>query len=269
MVEYLLIPAAAAAFAGVLAVQFLVEGASYGPRARRVLCWLGVPAAMAGLTAGAVADLRPTWLRVGVGLVVSVASYLALATACVRGWRERKVSLLVGDPAGLRRRLQERRREVERLFWQLSAERVRRPALRPPEAPALAVRVPEGEAVLRSWQAAEPSQAEGRAALIRQWRGEFARCGPTELLGRARVLEAAARDVPEDQRDALEARLAALWLAYAQTPGVAQAEGPTAADASPHARWEAARAELERLEQELAELLAQRGALLRRRLPLD
>jgi len=267
VLEYLLIPAAGVALVGLLAAQFLLQGVAYGPRARRVVLLLGLPAATVGVLVGAATPVRPAWLRVALGVLAALACYLAVATAVVWRWRNRKLAALVGDVAGLRLRLAQRRRDVDRLFWEMSAATDRRP---PPPGRAEPVSMGEdGAVVLHAWQSAEPAKVAARAALIAQWHGEFARCGRGELLGRARVLEAASRDVPEDQRDALEARLATLWLVYRDLPEEVKRAPTDLEGPSPRARWDAAREELVRLQADLARILSQRSVLLQRRLPLD
>jgi len=263
VVEYLLLPAAGLVLLGVLAVQFLVHGVTYGPRARRAMLLLGVPVAAAGFLVGVLSHLRPLWGRVAVGGVVAVVCYLGLATGAVLRWRLRKLAALGGDVTALRQRLAARRREVEALFWEMAAH---------PERPSVAampaesaVQVPDGTAVLHAWRSADPAKMSVRAVLMDRWRAEFARCSRAELLRRARVLEAASGDVPEDERDALEARLATLWLVYAALP-----EAPAAEPApSPRSRWDDARRDVARLQAEMADVLRQHGILRRRRLPLD
>jgi hypothetical protein len=265
MVEYLLVPAAALALLALLGIQFLLQGVSYGPRSRRALALLTLPAAVAGAGAAAEAGGRP-WVRVLVGLPVGGLTYLALACTAVLHWRARKVAALVGDVRALRRRLAERRREVDRLLWQTggpAAVRVPAPVGGgpPPADPAV-----WGAAVDR-WVQARPDQAAARRAQIDAWQAELRRCSRAELAARARVLEAAWRDAPgEEEALALRARLGALWLVYGELPSEAVEAGQGAGAAG---RLAVARQELARLQEELTRLLRQRAELLRRRLPLD
>lgn len=267
MIEYLVIPAAGVVLLGLLAAQFLLHGVSYGPRTQRAMLLLGVPAALLGVLVGAAAHVRPTWLRVVIGLVASIPFYLVVATVAVLRWRNRKLAALVGDVSTLRLRLAQRRRDVDRLFWEMSAETDRR--TKPVVQPEVVAPVDDGATVVHAWKSAEPAKVAARTALIAQWHGEFTRCTRSELLGRARVLEAASGDVPEDQRDALEARLATLWMVYRDLPQEPVVPPDDLDAPSPRARWDAAREELARLQADLTRLMRQRSALLQRRLPLD
>lgn len=260
MVEYLLIPAAGLLLAAGYAVQFLLHGVSYGPRTRRALLLLGVPIAAAGVLVGALSGLRPLWGRTALGAAVAVLGYIAAATGVVVRWRLRKLAALAGDLRAVRQRLEARRREVEALFWEMAA-RPERPAI-PPEVEAGPP--PEGAAAVEAWRVADPGAISERSALIERWRVEFSRASRAELLARARVLEAASADVPEGEREALEARLQTLWLVCATLP-----ETPAPGGATPRSRWDDARREVARLQAEMADVLRQQGVLRRQRLPLD
>ncbi len=262
MVEYLLLPAIGLLLLGCLSVQFLVQGVVYGPRSRRVISLLGIPAVVVGGVVDALTHVRPLWGRVALGGMAALACYVGLASAAVFRWRRLKLAALAGDLSALRQRLETRRREVEALFWEMAAH-PERPSATPAEVES-AVRVPDGAALLRAWQSADPAEEASRAALIHQWRVEFARCSRAELLRRARVLEAVSRDVPEDQSDTLGARLAALWSAVTALP-----EQRSVGVESPRARWDDARQDVARLQAEMAEMMRQHGVLRRRRLPLD
>lgn len=261
MVEFLLVPAAALVLAGLLALQFLTNGATYGPRARRVLGLLLVPAAAVGAGCALAVSSGSAWLRAGVGLAAVACGYVALATITVYRWRDAKVAVLIGDARAVRGRLSERQREVERLLW---AGAVPQPAPGP---------LPNGagqdwEAVLAEWLRAEPAQTERRRHQAGTWEAEFRRAGATALAARSRVLEASWREAPEGpERLARRARLAALWLVLQSLgePAVDASEPPTASAT----RLAVARQEVARLQEELDHLLQQRSALLRQRLPLE
>ncbi len=256
MVEYLLVPAVVLLVAMVAAVQFLLQGVRYGPRSRRALRWLALPALLAG---GAVAGVLPEawWGRILLGAVTTLAAYLCFASALVLRWRNRKLTALVGDVPALRQRVATRQRELQRLFWLMAA------------APAgagdrrdLGPRA-DWKEVVESWCAVVPA----RAAQVRQWRAEFRRVPRAELAGRARVLEAAVRDAPAGEGEALRARLGVLWLTHAQSSSDDVPHAPDAGTARLH--WERTRHELAHLQEELAHLLQQRSTLMRQRLPLD
>ena len=258
MVEYLLVPAALLLIAMVAATQFLLQGVRYGPRSRRTLRWLVVPALLSGVGAAQPVSVA-WWLRALVAIGTAAATYLALAGALVLRWRNRKLVALVGDVPALRQRVATRRRELQRLFWLMAAGPVLPADRAAPDSPV------DWKGVVDRWCAVVPA----RAAQVRQWRAEFRRVPRAELAGRARVLEAAVRDAPAGEGEALRARLGVLWLAHAQaeTPGDGAAHVPDAGTARLH--WERTRHELAHLQEELAHLLHQRSTLLRQRLPLD
>lgn len=265
VVEYLLLPVLLLVLLAALAVQFLWSGFTYGPLARRALALVSLPAGAVWATVAALSPWRALVLRVAGGLAAGAAAFLALAVAVVLRLRERKLAALVGDLAGLRRHVVEQRREVERLFWQLDgAARARASGPPPPQPP---VEGSELAMAVRAWQnGAGPREARVRAARIAEWRHEFRHCSRDDLAARARVLEAARDDAPPEQRAILEARLALLWQVFEERlPKIgADGDGPEV-----RGRWERARRELARLQEELSAMRRQRSALAQRRLPLD
>ena len=258
MVEYLLAAAAGLVLVGILAVQFLVQSVSYGPRTRRAMLLLLVPA---GLVAAAAAlAIRPLLGRLLLGVAAGTACYLAAAAAAVFRWRQRKISGLIGDVGSLRRQVIRHQREVDRIFWQGQGDaQVAEPG-----------RVPlrdDGEDGTLERFVREGSGARARLAQLAAWRSEFGRLGRSELRARARVLEAVAVDAPDaEQALALRAKLATLALVYRDRP-----EEPAArpGDAGHAPRLEEARRELARLQAQLGAVLQQRSTMRQRRLPLD
>lgn len=264
MIEYLLFPAAFLVLLGLLGVHFLLTGFSYGPHARRGMWWLALPAAAGCAAVSLMLPVRAHAVRLLLGLFTGSAVYVGAAILLVVRYRERKLAALVGDVGALRRRIHEGQREVDRLFWQLSA--AARPRAWTPATRTSQVGDARGELVvsLRSWQqAGGPREASSRAAHLAEWRNEFRRCAPEDLAARARVLEAAREDAPEEQRGWLDARLALLWSVYGEHN--AERRDATAL----RERWDAARREVTRLRQELGATIQQRAGLLQRRLPLD
>jgi hypothetical protein len=257
MVEFLLFPAAALLLLALLAVQFLLVGFAYGPRTRRLLALLGVPAAAACAVLVVVLPSRPVARGVA-GVATGGFLYLALAVAVVLRRRERKLAELVGDVRALRRQLAERQHQADKLFWQLQGEG--RPRAARPRAAAGPARgrTPRGRrgAEIQRIQQTQASQ-------LRAWREELGSWEPKDLAARARVLEAARLDVPEAQRQWLDARLAVLWTVYRERSD-SQRE---AADV--RRRWEDARRDVAQLRERLVELQRQRALLRGRRLSLD
>ncbi len=259
LVEYLLVPAAGAVLVGLLAVQFLLVGVSYGPRARRLLLLLAMPAAVAGAAVGVVLPLRALALRMAAGLITALVAYLALAASAILAWRERRIRALVGDVGAIRRRLATRQREMERLLW----------AAAPPAEPepASELRGEDWAAQLQEWLASEPADTARRRAQAAEWQAEFRRAGRAALAARAKVLEAAWREAPEGpDRLARGARLAALWLAFSS---LTQPRVEAAAPSAGVAGLAELRADVAHLQEELAHMLELRQTLLRRRLPLE
>ena len=265
MVEYLMLPGLALVLAGAVAVQFLMHAVRYGPRSRRRLAWLAVPAAIATVALAVFSPVRYWPSRLAIALPVGALLYLTAAVACVLRWRTRQVTRLVGDVAALRHRLMERRKELDRLFW-MSANDA-------PDGGGAAPVVDrpsrhEWAAVVRQWQRAVPAEVTRRGAQLAEWRAEFARTGLQELRARARVLDAAWRDIPEgEQRQAVRARTAMLWLVHDELED-AQRKVPLAASAA-RERWEQVREETRRLEEELDQRLRERADLVRHQLPLE
>lgn len=258
MVEYLVVPAAVLLIAMVAAAQFLLQGVRYGPRSRRTLRWLVVPALLSGV--GAAEPVSAAWwLRVLLGLGTAVAAYLCSAGALVLHWRNRKLAALVGDVPALRQRVATRRRELQRLFWLMAAG-----AVQPGDGREVEPRA-DWKDVVDRWCAVVPA----RAAQVRQWRAEFRRVPRAELAGRARVLEAAVRDAPGGEGEALRARLGVLWLTHAQGEASRDGGPPTPDAGTARRHWERTRHELAHLQEELAHLLQQRSTLVRQRLLLD
>ena len=282
MVEYLVGAAAAIVLAGLLAAQFLLQAVSYGPRSRRLLLLLGLPAAAAAGAVGAGADLRPVWGRAAVAAATGVGVYLAVAAGAVARWRNRKIAALVGDAAALRRQIAHRQRVLDELYWQVGAAPAPPPpAAALPEVPALS----EGECreAIAAYVAVDGPASPGRAAEVAGWRREFLAVAAADLRARARLLEAVAADAPEESsRLALRAKLAALVLAYrskVRAGGAGRAASARSGRPGPEP-WAAhgggdgdgeqeARRDLSRLQAELASVLKQRAALRGRRLPLD
>ncbi len=264
MVEYLMIPTAALILLALLAVQFLAHDVRYGPRTRRALALLAVPAAaVAVLLAGAWQD-RPWWSRLLLGALVGGLVYLGAATLLVLHWRSRKADQLVGDVRALRRRVAEQQRELDRLFWEAAGAPPTAGVDDPQDRPSRH----EWLAVLRQWQRAVPTEVARRAAQLSEWRAEFARSGTAELRARARVLEAAWRDIPdEEQRQAVRARTAVLWLVHDELEGTDR--GPRRSSAEVREQWDRAQQTLTELRGQLASLRQQRTELLQHRLPLD
>lgn len=261
MVEYLVAVVAAVVLAALLAGQFLFQGVAYGPRSRRALTLLALPAA--AVSVGVAALPSPAaWVRGALGLAVGAFVYLGSATAAVFRWRNRKIAGLIGDAATLRHRIAERQREVDRIYWQggRAAPAIRQMVVH--SEPPLLTR---GECASAIQRYLEQAGGEARAlrAQLAAWQAEFGRCETLELRGRARILEAVALDAPDAAaRLALHAKLAALTLIYRDRPA------PDPAPLGPPGLQDA-RQELVRLQEELSRLLQQRGALLQRRLPLD
>ncbi len=261
MVEFLLVPAAGLVLAALLAVQFLAGGVTYGPRARRILALLTGPAAALGAIGALTVSSRALWLRTTIGSVAGLSGYLLMATVAVYRLRDRKVAALIGDLRAVRRRLADRQREVERLLWSA------RSAM-PPSEPLPAAGAEDWGSLLQQWLGAEPAQVERRRSQLAGWEAEFRRDGHAALAARSRVLEAGWREAPEGpERLARGARLAALWLVL-RSMGPPESD-PIAGASMSRNRLAVARQELARLQEELDHLLQQRGALLRRRLPLD
>jgi hypothetical protein len=257
-------------------VQFLLQGVTYGPRTRRLLALFAVPAAVAAAAVAAVTHGRTAWLRALLSAGAGLGVYLSVATSAVLQWRNRKIVALVGDVGLLRQRVAQRRRDVDRLFWQeADAPGPGEPDPDPGADQDLsAMSDAECVAVMRRWVEQEPRQARARAAQLDEWRADLRRCGRMDLLARARLLQAAAADAPDaSARLALEAKLAALAAVYRErrTAEPARSPSPTPGTRVRDVRIELARAQadLAHLQNELARMVQQRATLLRRRLPLD
>lgn len=260
-----MLPGLALVLAGAVSVQFLLHAVRYGPKSRRALALLALPAALATAMLVLFAPFRHWPARLATALPTGGVLYLAAAVTVVLRWRNRQLTRLAGDVAPLRRRLAERRHELDRLFW-MSADGVAEPG----EELAGADRPSPHEwaAVVRQWQRAVPAEVARRGAQLAEWRAEFARSGLAELRARARVLDAAWRDIPDgEQRQAVRARTAMLWLVHDELEG-AQRALPLGASAA-RARWEQLRAEARDLEEELEHRLHERAILARRQLPLE
>ncbi len=261
MVEYLLLPAVGLVLLVGWAVRFLLQGVTYGPRARRAMLLLALPALAAGAALAGLSQLHALWGRLVLGGVVAGGVYVGVATLVVWRWRCRKVAALAGDVVRLRQVLAERYREIETIFWEMAAHPERAAARR---GTRRRPRPPDRFRPAAAWVEAQPAEAAARRELADRWRGEFERSDREELALRARVLEAATQDAPAEERPALEARLAVLWSVYGDLPAT-----PLEAGDTPRQRWDRARQEITRLQQEIAQTLQQRAALRQRRLPLD
>lgn len=261
MVEYLLLPAVGVLLLVGRAVRFLLQGVTYGPRARRAMLLLALPALAAGAALACLSHLHALWGRLVLGGVVACGVYIGVATLVVWRWRGRKVAALAGDVVRMRQVLAQRYREVETLFWEMASHPERAAA---PRGARHRPGPPDRFRPAAAWVEAEPAAAAARRDLAERWRGEFERCDREELALRARVLEAATQDAPPEERPSLEARLAVLWSVYGDLPATPLDPGET-----PRQRWDRARQEIARLQEEIAQTVQQRAALRRRRLPLD
>lgn len=260
-----MLPGLALVLAGAVSVQFLIHGVRYGPRSRRTLALLALPATLITAALVAFSPLRPWSTRLATALPTGALLYLVAAVTLVLRWRSRQLTRLVGDVADMRRQLAARHKELDRLFWMSAAG-----------APASAASPAAGDrpsrhewaAVVRQWQRAVPAEVARRGAQLAEWRSEFARSGLAELRARARVLDAAWRDIPEgEQRQAVRARTAMLWLVHDELED-AQRKAPLAASAA-REQWEQVREESRLLEEELTQRLRERADLARHQLPLE
>ncbi len=260
-----MLPGLALVLGGLAAMQFLLRGVRYGPRSRRRMLLLAAPAALAGVLMLLIWPVRPWVLRLTIALPAAGLVYLVVAVTLVLRWRDRQLVRLVGDVRGLRRRLATLRQEIDRLFWIAGGQGSERP-VPPPSTDRPSPH--EWAAVVRQWQRAVPAEVSRRAAQLAEWRAEFARTGVAELRARARVLDAAWRDIPEgEQRQAVRARTAVLWLVHDELEEAGR-QMPMAPSAAQE-RWEEMREEARQMEEDLSARLRERAELLRHQLPLD
>ncbi len=260
-----MLPGLALVVAGALSVQFLVHSVRYGPRSSRALTLLALPATVVTAALVVFSPLRPWPARLATALPTGAFLYLVAAVTLVLRWRNRQLTRLVGDVAAMRRQLARRHQELDRLFWMTGTGAAASAA---PAAPGDRPSRHEWAAVVRQWQREVPAEVARRGAQLAEWRAEFARSGAAELRARARVLDAAWRDIPEgDQRQAVRARTAMLWLVHDELED-AQRKAPLAASAA-REQWERVREEARRLEEELGQRLRERADLARHQLPLE
>lgn len=279
MVEYLFWAGACVLLGLILAGDYVLTRFAHTGKSRRTL---GMEAG-GSLVFGALLVLLG--FRVALGVVallwvlgVALPVFLIVAVGTVEVWRRRKLAAFDGIIRQLRRDLQKRRDDLDRLIWQMRDLERRTRATPPGDGPVSMSR--EGEAaVLRreveTWQGAG-GLARIRALKVQEWRDEIDALDRAGLAARRRDLEAGLRDAVGDRRDSLRAQIALVRLrdlahGEAEKPAAAEARQPATdfgLDAARRRRSEEER-EVARLQAELDQWQRERSAFLRRRIPLD
>jgi hypothetical protein len=280
LVEYLFWAGACVLLGLILAGDYVLTRFAHTGKSRRAL---GLEAAGSVLFAAA---LVLAGFRVAFGLAallwvlaVSLPLFLCLAVGTVEVWRRRKLAAYDGIIRQLRRDLQKRRDDLDRLIWQSrDLERRARAA-----APAAGAPPPDrdGEAgqlrqEVERWQGAG-GLARIRALKVQEWREEIEGLDAAALAARRRELERSLRDAGQERREAIGVQMALVRLRELEN---GPADGPAAPEARPGVEpdfgLEAVRRrrseeerEVARLQAELDQWQRERAAFLRRRIPLD
>jgi hypothetical protein len=282
MVEYLFWAGAGVLLGMILAGDYVLTRFAHTGKSRRALALEGA----GSFVFAAALVLAGFRVAIGLGallwvLGISLVVFLCLAVGTVEVWRRRKLAAYDGIIRQLRRDLQKRRDDLDRLIWQTrDIERRTRAAAAPAsEGPAPLSRDGESARLRReveTWQGAG-GLARIRALKVQEWREEIEGLDGRGLQSRRREIESALRDAADERQDSLRVQMALLRQRELEV-GAAEktvASEPRAAaepdfglDAARRRRSEEER-EVARLQAELDQWQRERAAFLRQRIPLD
>lgn len=286
--EYLFWAGALALLGLILATDYVLTRFQHTSKSRRTLALEGG----GSLVFASALILVGFRARVGVGtvlwiLLLTVILFLVLAVTTVEVWRRRKLSAFDRIIRQLRRDLQKRRENLDRLIWQMrDLERRARADAAPPPAAAPSGRLSrEGEAArlkhqVESWEGAG-GLARIRALKVGEWTEELEGMDAPAMSGRRHDLEEALHEAADERREAIEVQLALLRLREIEraaaavatetrepADGQAEPESTVGLEAARRRRGEEER-EVARLQAELDQWQRERQAFLRQKIPLD
>jgi hypothetical protein len=224
------------------------------------------------------------WVALLWVLSIALPVFLCVAVGTVEVWRRRKLSAYDGIIRQLRRDLQKRRDDLDRLIWQTrDLERRTRASAREAPGGGSQPLSRDGEVArlrreVEAWQGAG-GLARIRALKVEEWRAEAQAqaSGGLALATRRRELEAALREAADERREALRVQIALIRLQELEADrgeegAPAASAGPPPADVGLEAvrrRRSDEEREVARLQAELDQWQRERAAFLRQRIPLD
>ncbi len=282
MVEYLFWAGAGVLLGLILAGDYILARFRHTDKSRRTL------ALEAAGSLVFVAALVLIGFRVALGwsallwvLGIAIPLFLCVAVGTVEVWRRRKLSAYDGIIRQLRRDLQKRRDDLDRLIWQTRDLERRTRASAPPPGSGPQPLSRDGEAArlrheVDAWQGAG-GLARIRALKVEEWRAEVQGTESGELPTRRRELETALRDAADERRESLKVQIALFRLQELEAERTEKPAAPVASaqpaadlglDAVRRRRSDEER-EVARLQAELDQWQRERAAFLRQRIPLD
>ncbi len=282
MVEYLFWAGAGVLLGLILAGDYILTRFRHTAKSRRTLTLEGA-GSLVFVAAVVLVGFRVAfgWAALMWTLGVAIPVFLCVAVGTLEVWRRRKLAAYDGIIRQLRRDLQKRRDDLDRLIWQSRDLERRSRASAPPPSAGPTPFSRDGEAArlrheVEAWQGAG-GLARIRALKVDEWRAEVQGADGGSLAGRRRELETALRDAADERRDSLRVQIALIRLQELETDRVEKPAQP-APDAKPAADFglEAVRRrrgdeerEVARLQAELDQWQRERTAFLRQRIPLD